>query len=243
MSATGLPMRTPPSVSIIVMAYNEVETLGSVVEEIESALIRSGHPYEIVIVDDGSIDGTAAKADELAGRKPHVRVVHHPANLGIGQVKRTGYREARGDLVSFFPADGECPATILDAMLPIMGEYDVVLGYIPERTDSLLAIFLARAERLLIRLLFGPTPEFCGIYVFRRELLDRLPLITEGRGWMIQMEFIIRAKQAGYRMISVPTPMRLRTHGTSKVNNLKNIWANVKQLVRLFVAMRLRNRK
>jgi dolichol-phosphate mannosyltransferase len=230
------------SLSVMIMAYNEAATIEAVVREIESHARTLCKEYELVIIDDGSTDGTGLIADQLAATMRCVRVIHHPTNLGLGYVKRTGYREARYDWVTFFPADGECPAVILDMMVPLMSEYDMVLGYIPERTDSWKAIFLAKCERLLIRLLFGNIPEFCGIYMFRRELLNRLPLTTEGRGWMIQMELIIRAHRAGCRMISVPTPMRLRTSGTSKVNNLNYIIANLAQLAKLFLIIRFSRR-
>lgn len=225
------------SVSIMIMAYNEVATLKWVVNEIEEVLLRYNCPYEIVIIDDGSTDGTGDLAEEIVKANPHIRVIHHDRNLGIGAVKRTGYREARYDIISFFPADGECPASIIDQFLPLMTDYDMVLGYIPERTDSLYARWLAKAERIMIKLLFGKIPEFCGVYMFRRELLTKLPLITKGRGWMIQMEFIIRAYKANYRIISIPTPMRTRLSGRSKVNNIRCICDNIVQLLRLYWVM------
>lgn len=243
MLLTSETSRVPWSISIMIMAYNEVESLEWVTDELEGVVKRTKRPYEIVIIDDGSTDGTGERAEAIARSREHVRVIHHERNLGIGFVKRTGYREARYDLVTFFPADGECPAVILEKLLPLMSDYDMALGYIPERTDSILAIALAKAERLLIRILFGRIPEFCGIYLFRRELLAKLPLICEGRGWMIQMELIIRAVRAGCRIISVPTPMRLRRSGKSKVNNLRSVLANLKQLLHLFFVMRFKERR
>lgn len=226
---------SPWSISIVVMAYNEAATLDSVVREIIGELLALGRPYEIVIINDGSTDGTRERAEALVRElAPVVRAVHHEPNKGIGYVKRTGYREAKNDIVSFFPADGECPAEIIRDFVPRMNDYDMVLGYIPERTDSLKAIWLARCERLLYRMLLGRMPEFCGIYMFRRSLLDEISLTSEGRGWVIQMEFIMRAYRAGYRIVSVPTGMRVRSSGQSKVNNLRYILANLTQLFALY---------
>jgi hypothetical protein len=82
-------------------------------------------------------------------------------------------------------------------------------------------------------LLFGSLPRFQGVLMFRRSLLDELELKSTGRGWTVLMELIIRASRGGYRLVSVPTEMRPRMSGKSKVNNLRTIWANLKQVFAL----------
>lgn len=229
---------SPFTVSVILMAYNEVATLEAVVRELDGVARELGRPYEIVIVDDGSTDGTGPLADRLAKEVANVRAVHHPRNLGIGFVLRSGLGEARHDLITFFPADGQCPADILRQFVPLMDRYDVVLGTIPERKNTALAILLSKAERVLFRVLFGPLPPFQGIFMYRRQMLAALPAVTRGRGWIIQMEWILRAQRAGARIISVPTVMRERVSGRSKVTNLRSILANLRQVALLFWRLR-----
>lgn len=215
------------------MAFNEAASLAVVVLEIVSVLDKAGQPFEIVIVDDGSTDGTGAIADQLAKEIPHVRVIHHETNRGLGGVYRSGFAQARGDYVTFFPADGQFPAEIIEQFLPLMEDVDMVLGYLPERKGSLVARGLSAVERALYRLLLGPLPKFQGVLMFRRALLDELMLKSSGRGWAVLMELIIRASRRGYRIVSVPTQVRPRISGRSKVNNLPTIWANLQQLITL----------
>lgn len=227
----------PPLVSCVVMAFNEVASLESTACELHGVLRTLGAPCELVIVDDGSSDGTGDVADTVArtltGPTVEVRVIHHPQNLGLGGVYRTGFAEARGDYLTFFPADGQFPATIISDFLPRARSADLVLGYLPERRSSLVAKSLSAVERLLYAALFGRLPKFQGIMMLRRAVLSHVELKSSGRGWAIVMELIIRLKRGGYQIVSVPNTLRPRAHGQSKVNNLRTIWANVRQVVAL----------
>lgn len=220
-----------PSISVIIMAFNEVKSLEAVVRETNSALTELGISYEIVIVDDGSSDGTEKIADRLAAQLDEVRVIHHKMNQGLGAVYRTGFSQALGEFVTFFPADGQFPATIIARFAPLMKNSDMVLGYVQHQQRSLLARGLSMVERVLYRLLFGPLPKFQGILMFRRNLLDEIELKSTGRGWAVLMEFIIRVFRGGYRITSVPTEIRPRMSGVSKVKNISTIWANLKQMI------------
>jgi glycosyltransferase involved in cell wall biosynthesis len=215
------------------MAFNEARNLEVVAREIDFTLSELGQHYEIVIVDDGSSDGTDRIADRLAKEFTQVRVIHHGANQGLGGVYRTGFGQAQNRLITFFPADGQFPATIIKQFVPLMDKADVVLGYLPDRNSSLVARSLSEAEKVLYRMLLGPLPKFQGVLMFRRTLLDSMKLKSTGRGWAVLMELIIGASRGGYRLVSVPTEMRPRMSGKSKVNNLPTIWANLKQVIAL----------
>lgn len=220
----------PPALSVIVMAYNEVESLASTVGEIQEVLSGTCLAHEIVIVDDGSDDATGPLADRLEAEVPAVRVVHHPVNLGLGGVYRTGFGTARGELVTFFPADGQFPASIIGQFLDEIQERDIVLGYIAGRRESGLGKALSWCERRLYEVLLGPIPRFQGVLMFRRALLERFTPRCRGRGWGVLMEFIIRAYRGEATLASVPTGYRPRTRGRSKVNNWRTVRANLTEL-------------
>jgi len=222
----------PPALTVVVMAFNEASNLEAVVREIRSTLDRLGRRAEILVVDDGSTDGTGGIADGLSVSVPELRVVHHAPNGGLGAVYRTGFAQARGDLVTFFPADGQFPASILESFVPAMEGHDMVLGYVPRR-DSLVGRLLSGAERAAYRLLLGPIPRFQGVFMVRRASLARITLHSQGRGWAIVMELLARAARAGWRMKSLPTGIRARLSGTSKVQNVRTIWSNLLQVVAL----------
>ncbi len=221
-----------PLLTVVVMAFDEVANLEDVVGEIRGVVQRLGARAEVFIVDDGSTDGTGALADRLAAAAPDVRVVHHPANGGLGAVYRTGFTQARGELITFFPADGQFPAAILETFVPAIEGHDMVLGYVPRR-DSLIGRTLSLAERAVYRLLLGPIPRFQGVFLVRREALARTSLRSEGRGWAIVMELLVRGSRAGWRMRSLPTAIRPRLRGVSKVQNVRTVWSNLRQVVAL----------
>lgn len=221
--------QTPPHLSVVVLAFNEEKNLRPAVQELLAELQGAGVSWELVIVDDGSSDGTGPLADVLAQENAGVRVIHHPQNLGLGGGYRTGFREARGDWLTFFPADAQFPANIVSLFLRASSDVDMVLGYLPSRSD-VVGKALSTAERLLYRLLFRTFPRFQGIMMFKRKLLSELPLVSEGRGWAIVMELILRASRGPYRLKSVATEVRPRLSGESKVNNVRTIVANLKQL-------------
>ena len=218
----------------MVLAYDEAAHLGAAVAEIREALVGLGRSFEIIVVDDGSADGTSEIADALAAADASIRAVHHRTNLGLGGGYRTGFKEARGDFVTFFPADGQFPPSVIGDFVAAAAHADLVLGYVNDRRERpVVARALSTAERLLYLALFGPMPRFQGILMFRRELLERTALTSEGRGWAVLVELVIRSVRAGCRTASVPTPLRPRAAGLSKVNNWRTIRSNLAQVLEL----------
>jgi len=169
-------------VSVVIMAYDEAASLRGVVEEIANELATLGRLSEILIIDDGSSDGTGELANQLEQEIRTVRVIHHPENRGLGGVYRTGFAEAKLEYLTFFPADGQFPASILSQFAALMPENDLVLGYLPERSDSLFGKLLSTAERLLYKTLFHGFPRFQGIFMIRTKTLKQIELTSKGRG-------------------------------------------------------------
>jgi len=219
---------------VVVMAFNEAESLAEVTSEIRDSLERLGRPWEMVIVNDGSADATGSIADGLASESSAVRAVHHPVNQGLGAVYRTGFAEVTSEFVTFLPADGQIPASSIAPFVAAMDAgADMVLGTIPDRPVPLYVRMLSSGERLLYRLLFGSFPAFQGMLMFRRSLLDAVELTSTGRGWTVIMELIVRTARRGASLAHVETGLDARRSGESKVTNLRTILSNFRQVLQL----------
>src|SRR5207245_11741497 len=116
------------AVTICVPAYNEVASLEGTISEVVAATARCSD-YEIIVVDDGSTDGTGELADTLAARNARVRVLHHPTNLGFAAGYRRALAEARMPYFTFVPGDREVSAESVRAILALVGSADVVVLY------------------------------------------------------------------------------------------------------------------
>ena len=219
---------------MVVMAFNEAESLAEVTSEIRDSLERLGRPWEMVSVNDGSADATGSIADGLASESSAVRAVHHPVNQGLGAVYRTGFAEVTSEFVTFLPADGQIPASSIAPFVAAMDAgADMVLGTIPDRPVPLYVRMLSSGERLLYRLLFGSFPAFQGMLMFRRSLLDAVELTSTGRGWTVIMELIVRTARRGASLAHVETGLDARRSGESKVTNLRTILSNFRQVLQL----------
>lgn len=219
-----------PALTVALLAYNEEKNIRAAVEEIIGELSDLEARWELLLVDDGSTDGTGKLMDEIAAADDRVRVIHHPENRGLGGGYRTGFDEARGTFLTFFPGDGQFPPDIITTFFRQMHELDMLCGYIPPQERTPVGRALSAGERVLYRAMLGRMPRFQGILMFRTELLRELPLTSSGRGWGIIMELVLRAARADYRIRSVPTALRPRMSGESKVQNTRTIVANLKQL-------------
>ena len=226
------------SLSIIVMAYDEALSISEAVEEVVEAARVLNRVSEIIIVDDGSADGTGRLADELAGRYSTVRVIHHESNRGLGGVYRTGFAEAKCNILYFMAADLQpIPGLYLKQFLPLLDECDIVLGRLRSRDDPWISKFFSGAERILFRFLFPGVPKLEGPFMFKRAILDEVSLsLMDGsdRSWMILWELFARAKKAGFKIATCETSRRPRTQGESKGNT----WANVAHMLKAAFTLR-----
>jgi dolichol-phosphate mannosyltransferase len=229
------------SVRIVVMAFNEAENLPHVLDDIHAAFDAaplSALTLEVVVVDDGSQDGTAAVAERRALAWPALRVHRHAQNQGLGGVYRTGLGLGGTTWVTFMPADGQYPVVNVARLLAAREGTDLVLGFLPETRESAVGQFLSWAERLLYRILLGPMPRFQGLFLVRSDVVTSIPLVSTGRGWAVVVEMILRVTRKGHKWASARMELRPRLSGSSKVQNVRTIWANLRQMLAL--ARRLR---
>ncbi|MEA3349148.1 MAG: glycosyltransferase family 2 protein, partial [Chloroflexota bacterium] len=118
-------------VSVIIPAYNEAEVIATVITQIKAALDESDRAYEILVIDDGCTDETAARA-KAAG----AHVLQHAYNIGNGAAIKTGIRNARGEIIVMLDADGQHPPEDISRLLEKMGRYDMIVGARTSASDT-----------------------------------------------------------------------------------------------------------
>lgn len=212
-------------------AFNEVEVIADVVGEARRALDELTADSEIVVVDDGSTDGTGARLDELAAAG-QVRVLHSPENRGYGWAVRAGYAMATRPLVFFTDSDGQFDAMELGLLLPLVTAADIVVGHRVGRRDGSLRAALSAGYNTLVRTLLGVEVRDinCAFKLMRRDALERLRLVSNG--YVINAELMARATRAGLRIREAPVSHRPRRAGRSKVS-IADVPSSLRQLLLL----------
>jgi len=208
---------TPP-LSLILPAYNEAEGIALAVAEADDVLGACFAQSEILVIDDGSTDGTAAIVADLARTRPRVRLIRHGVNRGYGAALRTGFEAARFGRVAFTDADRQfdlrdlVPLTLMTARTPI------VVGFRADRQDPARRRFLSWGYNVLARAWLGTGVRDCdcALKVFRRETLSHL--MPSSRGFFVNTEMLANAARLGFAVTEMPVAHRPRLHGASKVS-------------------------
>jgi dolichol-phosphate mannosyltransferase len=206
------------SFSLIIPAYNEAPGIRQALQEADRALAGLVSDYEIVVVDDGSTDGTSAAVAEAARTQNKVRLLRHPGNRGYGAALRTGFETACGELVGFTDADRQFDLADLARLLPLTDRVPVVVGYRIDRQDPWPRRFFSWGYNLLVRVLLGTGVRDCdcALKVFRKEALASL--LPQTRGFFVNAEMLTRSRQLGFAVAEVGVRHRPRLAGASKVS-------------------------
>lgn len=214
-----------PEVTVGIPAYNEKECLEAVVRNGRDVLTRLAVSYEILVIDDGSTDGTSALADDLAARWPEVRVVHHPENRSFSGAIRSLHLNSWGRWLFLCPADGQVDVGEIKQFLAARGDVDVVLGYRLTRPDRWHRRMNSFFFKLLTRLLFGfRFREISNCKLYKVDLLRDLTVLSRPGTATIEPEVIYRLKCRGARFAEVPYELLPRQGGTAKGAKLSMIF-------------------
>lgn len=203
----------PVRVSAVLPAFNEEANLPRAVPALEQALARTTAGYEIVVVDDGSRDGTAQVLRDLQAGRPALRVVTHSRNRGYGAAVRSGFDAARYEWVFLMDADNQFDPNDIGALVARADQADIVTGYREHRRDPLARRLNAWAFFTLVRVLFGRLVRDvnCAFKLIRRDLLRSLDLRSDGA--LINAELFVLARRRGARIVELPVRHFPRTAG------------------------------
>jgi dolichol-phosphate mannosyltransferase len=232
-------MSATPEISIVVPVCNEVENVGPLAQEIATAL--AGREFEVLFVDDGSTDQTAAAVISARASIPQLRLLRHSVRSGQSAAVTTGVRNARAEWIGTLDGDGQndpadLPKLMAARLDPANANVVLYQGHRTTRKDTEFRRFQSRiANGVRARLLGDGTPDTgCGIKVMRRSSFLDLPNFDHMHRFLPAL-----FQRAGGHVISVPVNHRPRARGTSKYGMLDRLWVGI---VDIFGVMWLRRR-
>jgi glycosyltransferase involved in cell wall biosynthesis len=205
-------------ISVVLPAYNEEENIEAQVTSVNDVLTDLGFDdYEILVVDDGSKDGTRAVCEGMAERVPKLRLLVHEVNRGYAKALRTGFTSAAMPLVFYTDADNQFDVRELKNLLAAIDDYEIVCGFRIYRFDPFSRLVLSWGYNLLVRILFRIRVRDvdCAFKLFRREVFDRVHI--ESKKFFVDTEILAKASRCGMKMTEVGVKHFPRTAGQSTV--------------------------
>lgn len=211
-------------ISVIVPMYNEEENVLNTLAKIDEILRKKYQNYEILAVDDGSQDDTFKLAGEFASKTPHVRVLQHNVNMGMGKALRTGFEDAEGDIIVTVDADLSYDPSFIPELVSELDDesVDIVVGsqYMEGgKTEDIpfFRLFLSKiANKIVGYAMTGDLSTVTGVLrAYRKEVLDSIEL--ESNGTAINPEILSKANAVGFKIKEIPVTLKGRELGESKI--------------------------
>jgi glycosyltransferase involved in cell wall biosynthesis len=214
----------PVGLSVFFPAYNDSGTIASLVMAAVQTAGRLTPDFEVLVINDGSTDGTAEVIDELARLYPQVRAVHHEKNRGYGGALRTGFSSAAKDWIFYTDGDAQYdPREMARLWERVRPDVDMVNGYKISRSDPLHRIVIGRIYHHTVKTLFGLKVRDvdCDFRLMRRRIFDRIRL--EKSSGVICLEMMKKITDAGFNVVEVPVHHYHRAYGKSQFFNFRRL--------------------
>jgi glycosyltransferase involved in cell wall biosynthesis len=247
LSSTGseAPRAAPPlpppltSLTLVLPCHDEAENLAWLLPHLAEVLPTLARSWDLVIVDDGSTDGSGETARELSARLGiRLTVLRHEEKSGYGITVGDGLRAASGDFVAFTDADGQFEIGDLALLVPLLDGADLAAGWRRKRQDAWARGVVSWVFNTLVAVLYRlPYRDVdCAFKLMRREVLDSLTL--EARSALINTELYYKARHAGWRIAQVPVPHHPRVAGRRSGARPRAIVRAIKELLLLRLRIR-----
>jgi len=226
------------SVSAFFPCYNDEATIGRMVETAATSLDTVGVDAEIIVVNDGSSDGSERVLKHLTETEPRLRVVTHEHNRGYGGALLSGFASASKQWVFYTDGDGQFDPTELELLVAkATDDIDVVQGYKLNRADNVARRAIGRVYHRFVSFAFGlhVRDTDCDFRLMRRSMLDRVQL--EKTTGVICVELVRTLQDVGAQFVEVGVHHYPRTHGRSQFFKLSSVARTLWDLAKLWVQL------
>lgn len=224
------------SVTVFFPCYNDAKSIGGLVTDVYKTLTHLVKDWEILVVNDGSTDGSNKILDALTRHIPHVRIITHSENKGYGAALRSGFAAAKKDLVFYTDGDGQYDPKELAILLPLMTkDIDFVNGIKTARKDPTYRIMLGNWYSMIARWMFWlPIYDVdCDFRLIRRSILKKLVLTTNSGA--ICVELVKKAELAGARLRQVSIHHYERRFGGSQFFRISHLLTTLREIIILWL--------
>jgi dolichyl-phosphate beta-glucosyltransferase len=228
-----------PSVSLIVPMYNESARIGASLRELAGYLKQQPFTSEILLVDDGSSDDSAAVVARMAGALDvRIRLIGYTRNRGKGYALKVGFEAAQGDRLIFSDCDLSTPIEELPRFLAALEHADIAIGTRKAigaevvRRQPLLRESLGRVFTMIVQILIAPVSDAtCGFKGFNRDVGKDLFSRQRIEDWSFDAEILLNARRRGYRLVELP--VRWENRDGTKVNLARDIVGSLAGIVKI----------
>lgn len=224
------------SLSVFFPCINEEGNIENTVRKAQDIFGKLKLKYEIIIVDDGSTDKTGQIADDFAKSDPRIKVIHHEKNLGYGEALKSGFYNAKYDIICYTDGDGQFDFSEVTKFLDKIETADLIIGYRIKRQDPFFRILFKMGWQLSLFAFFRMTLRDvdCGFKMVKRKVLEKIPHLESSRGAMINAELAIKAKKGGFKIAEVGVNHYPRLSGKPTGASLNVILKSYTDLVKLW---------
>jgi glycosyltransferase involved in cell wall biosynthesis len=222
------------SLSIVIPAYNEAENIVPTLENVTAALAPLALDAEILVVDDGSRDGTSDLVRAHAERFPAVSLLVNERNMGFGWTYRRGVQAATRDHIVMVHGDNAWPAHTLQRFFSHVGDADIIIGYTRDmwRSRPFGRTLLSKTFTLAVNAITRRRLRYYnGLQIHRADVLKSLRIQSSGYGF--QAEVLVKALRRTKTFVEVPMDLTERMQGESKALRVKNVVDVAQTLARL----------
>lgn len=224
------------ALSLIIPVYNEEDAVRHAIEANIVALQALLKDYEVIIINDGSADRSAAIIDETAGGRAFIRVLHKPKNEGMGGAVMSGIQLATKTYVLPVPVDCPLDTDILKKFISNLDHYDMVIGYRPVRVGYSLRMKLNSFvfHQLVSRLFRVQLKDYNWIHLYKRKIFTEDGIVITSKGIPMLAEVLIKGIRKGLRIKEIEVEQKERLTGVATASKISTVLKTIREIFVLY---------